>query len=65
MKLTPARNMKTVMTHSTAGLRNPPTDAVLVENPPVPSVEKVWQIASNGLIPARRRATNSAMLSAT
>ena len=53
------------MIHSMAGLWKAPTEAVFVENPPVPSVAKVWQMASNGLMPARRRATNSAMLSAT
>ena len=57
--------MNTTITHSTAGLPNPPTLALRVEKPPVPRVEKEWHAASKPLIPASRRARYSATVRAT
>lgn len=50
----PARSMKTMRMTSTTGSSNAATLAVRVENPPVPSVEKVWQMASKAESPASR-----------
>jgi hypothetical protein len=49
--------MKTTTMYSIKGELNPAMLVDRVENPPVPSVEKVWHTASKVVIPASRSAT--------
>ena len=50
----PARNMKAMMIHCTAG-ENAAAEAFFVEKPPVARVVKAWLTASSTFMPARSR----------
>ena len=49
--------MNSVQIHSAAGLANAPSEALRVEKPPVPIVEKAWHTASNQPMPTQWSAT--------
>ena len=63
-KFTENSSMKTVMMISTAGLPKEPTDAFILEKPPVPAVDMAWVTASYQFIPAKRSSSTSTAVSA-
>jgi hypothetical protein len=56
-KFTAPTNMKATITISTASESNAAMLASRVEKPPRLTVEKAWQMASNGLMPAAHSAS--------